>query len=191
MLPQGVARQRPARERFDNYIREISLPRGRERPARTLIPEARRAPFVAAEAVSRRQTEIDRQIVFRKEMDRPAQRPALDKPRLRGAFSVRSEGQRMERILRILRLKAAERPRDSARGRGCGKILSSETPEADILFRHDGCSEAQSVSSSCCQTAAQASLGIRQSPLGESVTEPTFGPSGRQLRLNCCWKKRR
>ena len=124
-------------------------------------------------------------------MDRPAQCPALDEPRLHGGFAVRSEGQRMECVLRILRLKAAERPRDSARGRGCGQILPGKTPETDILLRHDGCSEVQSVSSSCCQTAAQASLGIRQSPLGESVTEPTFGPSGRQLRLNCCWKKRR
>ena len=33
--------------------------------------------------------------------------------------------------------------------------------------------------------------GIRQSPRGESVTVPTFGPSGRQERLNCCVKKRR
>ena len=32
---------------------------------------------------------------------------------------------------------------------------------------------------------------MRQSPRGESVTEPTFGPSGRQLRLNCWMKKRR
>ena len=46
-------------------------------------------------------------------------------------------------------------------------------------------------SSSFCQTAAQASLGMRQSPRGDSVTLPTFGPSGRQLRLNCWTKKRR
>ena len=39
--------------------------------------------------------------------------------------------------------------------------------------------------------ATEASEGIRQSPRGESVTEPTFGPSGRQLRLNCWMKKRR
>ena len=38
------------------------------------------------------------------------------------------------------------------------------------------------------QTAAQASLGILQSPLGERATVPTFGPSGRQERLNC-WEK--
>ena len=37
----------------------------------------------------------------------------------------------------------------------------------------------------------QASLGILQSPRGERVTEPTFGPSGRQERLNCWAKKRR
>ena len=36
----------------------------------------------------------------------------------------------------------------------------------------------------------EASDGIRQSPLGDSVTEPTFGPSGRQERLNC-WMKNR
>lgn len=36
----------------------------------------------------------------------------------------------------------------------------------------------------------QASDGIRQSPLGERETEPTFGQSGRQERLNCWAKKR-
>ncbi len=40
-----------------------------------------------------------------------------------------------------------------------------------------------SISSS--QTAADASLGIRRSPLGDTATLPTFGPSGRQERLNC------
>ena len=30
------------------------------------------------------------------------------------------------------------------------------------------------------------SLGMRQSPRGDSPTEPTFGPSGRLERLNCC-----
>ena len=43
-------------------------------------------------------------------------------------------------------------------------------------------------SRSFIQTAAQASLGIRQSPLGERATLPIFGPSGRQERLNC-WVK--
>ena len=38
---------------------------------------------------------------------------------------------------------------------------------------------------------AQASLGIRQSPRGLRLTLPTFGPSGRQERLNCWAKKRR
>ena len=46
-------------------------------------------------------------------------------------------------------------------------------------------------SSSASQSAADASDGIRQSPRGERVTEPTFGPSGMQERLNCCEKKRR
>ena len=35
-----------------------------------------------------------------------------------------------------------------------------------------------------------ASLGILQSPLGERHTLPIFTPSGMQLRLNCCVKKR-
>ena len=41
------------------------------------------------------------------------------------------------------------------------------------------------------QSALLASEGIRRSPRGDSVTEPTLGPSGRQLRLNCWLKKRR
>ena len=36
-----------------------------------------------------------------------------------------------------------------------------------------------------------ASLGMRKSPRGDSVTVPTLGPSGRQERLNCWAKKRR
>ena len=40
-------------------------------------------------------------------------------------------------------------------------------------------------------SSLEASLGILQSPLGLSETEPTFGPSGRQERLNCWAKKRR
>ena len=47
------------------------------------------------------------------------------------------------------------------------------------------------LSISFSQTLAEASLGIRQSPRGESVTVPTFGPSGRHDRLNCCAKNRR
>lgn len=49
----------------------------------------------------------------------------------------------------------------------------------------------QSVSTSASHAAADASEGILQSPLGESVTDPTLGPSGEQERLNCCAKKRR
>ena len=45
-------------------------------------------------------------------------------------------------------------------------------------------------SRSFCHSVTQASLGILQSPLGERVTLPTLGPSGRQLRLNC-WAKNR
>ena len=52
-------------------------------------------------------------------------------------------------------------------------------------FHHYSCS------ARAIQRAAEASLGMRQSPRGERVTLPTLGPSGRQLRLNCCVKKRR
>lgn len=40
-------------------------------------------------------------------------------------------------------------------------------------------------STSFIQSVAHASEGIRQSALGESVTEPIFTPSGMQERLNC------
>src|SRR6516225_9516070 len=39
-------------------------------------------------------------------------------------------------------------------------------------------------------SAAAASLGMRQSPRGERLIEPTFGPSGRQERLNWLAKNR-
>ena len=45
-------------------------------------------------------------------------------------------------------------------------------------------------STSSIQILLLASLGILQSPRGERLTLPTFGPSGIQLRLNCCAKKR-
>lgn len=48
--------------------------------------------------------------------------------------------------------------------------------------------EDYNVSNSAIQMEAQASLGIRRSPLGDTATLPTFGPSGRQERLNCCAK---
>lgn len=46
-----------------------------------------------------------------------------------------------------------------------------------------------SISSS--QRADEASEGMRQSPRGERVTVPIFGPSGRHERLNCCEKNLR
>jgi uncharacterized protein (TIGR02757 family) len=45
--------------------------------------------------------------------------------------------------------------------------------------------------SSFSQASQEASLGIRQSLRGERLTDPIFGPSGMQLRLNCCAKNRR
>ena len=40
-------------------------------------------------------------------------------------------------------------------------------------------------SNSFNQTCTEASDGMRKSPLGDTATLPTFGPSGRQERLNC------
>ena len=48
-----------------------------------------------------------------------------------------------------------------------------------------------SFSNAFIHKAAEASLGMRKSPLGETDTLPTFGPSGRQDRLNCCVKNLR
>lgn len=45
-------------------------------------------------------------------------------------------------------------------------------------------------SSSRSQAAFDTSLGMRQSPRGDRLTVPTFGPSGNTERLNCCSKKR-
>ena len=61
-------------------------------------------------------------------------------------------------------------------------------PGAEPLGRNGA---AQSDSASRSHSALTASDGIRQSPRGDSETVPTFGPSGRHERLNCCVKKRR
>ena len=47
------------------------------------------------------------------------------------------------------------------------------------------------VSHSASHIADEASLGIRQLPRGDRLTEHTLGPSGKQLRLNWLLKKRR
>ena len=53
------------------------------------------------------------------------------------------------------------------------------------------CESVYKPSHSLSHRVLQASLGMRQSPRGERLMLPTLGPSGRQLRLNCCEKKRR
>ena len=45
-----------------------------------------------------------------------------------------------------------------------------------------------SESSSASHAEASASLGIRQSPLGDRLIDPTLGPSGKHDRLYC-WAK--
>ena len=64
-------------------------------------------------------------------------------------------------------------------------IFTKKVPE-ETFFRD----KFYNFSASSSQRRAEASLGIRQSPRGLRHTEPTFTPSGRQLRLNC-WEKNR
>lgn len=64
-------------------------------------------------------------------------------------------------------------------------IFTKKVPE-ETFFRD----KFYNFSASSNQRRAEASLGIRQSPRGLRHTEPTFTPSGRQLRLNC-WEKNR
>ncbi len=59
------------------------------------------------------------------------------------------------------------------------------------FLREEGLSQLYSCSHCCIHRALTASDGILQSPRGDSVTVPTFGPSGRQERLNCWIKNRR
>ena len=68
---------------------------------------------------------------------------------------------------------------------GCNHDMDSFPAPANT-----GCGLSYRLSSSFIHTANDASDGIRRSPRGESVTVPTFGPSGIQERLNCWMKKR-
>ena len=81
--------------------------------------------------------------------------------------------------------EAADRknPRN-CHGDHCGPVSSS----AHGALFYD---LARSACTSASHASADASEGILQSPRGERATEPTFGPSGRQERLNCWAKKRR
>ena len=77
------------------------------------------------------------------------------------------------------------------RGRAAGE-QQQEQREYDPFFHRSFVFGFQDrVSSSFSHASAAASEGIRQSPRGERVTVPTFGPSGMAERLNCCEKKRR
>lgn len=70
---------------------------------------------------------------------------------------------------------------------------SATLPRAAMDRDHRAASLAaapESSSTSRSHRAADASLGMRQSPRGDKLTVPTLGPSGRQERLNCWVKKR-
>ena len=54
-----------------------------------------------------------------------------------------------------------------------------------FIYAHAHVTSIYNSSNSFNQILALASEGIRKSPLGDTATLPTLGPSGRQERLNC------
>ena len=68
-----------------------------------------------------------------------------------------------------------------------GKLLIAASAVEGVTDMPVGCMEYLHSARSriSCHRAAEASEGMRQSPRGERLTEPTFGPSGSQFRLNC------
>ena len=78
-----------------------------------------------------------------------------------------------------------DEPCDHKYDDSCCFYLSLLFPVIPVIYSYCSCSNSFS------HNAAHASLGILQSPRGERATLPTFGPSGRQERLNCCEKNLR
>ena len=72
-----------------------------------------------------------------------------------------------------------------------GKIIEINGDTAVVDYSGNKTNAALGIVDAKIGDWAQASLGIRRSPLGDTATVPTFGPSGRQERLNCCAKNRR
>ena len=95
----------------------------------------------------------------------------------------------LEQMLNELKLKLPneiERCKKIMRNKEA--ILADARTRADSIITESVAEANKLVDQS--QIVELASLGIRQSPLGERVTLPTFGASGRQERLNC-WEKNR
>lgn len=63
-------------------------------------------------------------------------------------------------------------------------MIIKNVPGCSYL-RHTSSSRENALPRSLSHPAAHASLGILKSPLGDSATVPTFGPSARQDLLNC------
>ncbi len=107
------------------------------------------------------------------------------------------------RVLCLLSDKSESRGPPGLRAGPCGRQAPTAMLSDSYLLNYDDTFMAEgnqeranrgiddySDSISLSQRAEEASLGIRQSPRGDSVTLPTFGPSGRQERLNWCVKNR-
>lgn len=96
----------------------------------------------------------------------------------------------IRRTQRKIRQKIRRRPQRILRRKRQRRLNSHRCFSYSFSFQRPSYS-ACSPSISFSHSVAQASEGMRRSPLGDTATLPTFGPSGRQERLNCCWKKRR
>ena len=79
-------------------------------------------------------------------------------------------------------------PRLGQRDSG-GQAVGTGADDDCIVATHSN--KASNSATALTHSALLASLGMRQSPRGESATEPTLGPSGMDDRLNCWLKKRR
>ena len=71
---------------------------------------------------------------------------------------------------------------------GTGASTAANACAALGAVKKTGDTMTGNLSISSSQSLGDASDGIRRSPRGETATDPTFGPSGRQERLNC-WLK--
>ena len=80
-------------------------------------------------------------------------------------------------------------PQEALRGFLYGAGIKPSTRQPVAVVRHLFCRSKNIYGftrrKSLRKTSALQSLGMRQSPRGESATEPTFTPSGKQERLNC------
>src|SRR6476620_9636090 len=79
----------------------------------------------------------------------------------------------------------------SRRGDAAALVAPIRATQTETSRQKSGLLAHSSPPTASSHTRAAASDGIRQSPRGDTLTEPTFGPSGRHDRLNWLAKNRR